>query len=65
MIEALGSLTTNNAQGEYYLTDTVAWLVERGEDVLAVSTDDPDEVAGINTVEQLAELEEVLRRRKD
>lgn len=64
MIEALGSLTTDNVQGEYYLTDTVAWLVGQGQEVLAVSTDDPDEVAGVNTVEQLAGLEEVLRGRE-
>ena len=64
MIEALANLTTDNVQGEYYLTDTVAWLVGRGEEVLSVSTDDPTEVAGVNTVEQLAELEDVLRRRE-
>ncbi len=64
MIAALGSLTTDNVQGEYYLTDTVAWLVGQGEEVLSVSTEDPNEVAGINTVEQLAELEEVQRRRE-
>ena len=65
MIEALANLRTDNAQGEYYLTDTVAWLVGAGQTVLACSTDDPDEVAGINTVDQLADLEAYLRGRKD
>jgi len=65
MIEALGSLTTDNKQGEYYLTDTVSYLVNKGSLVTAVATDDPDEVAGINTIDQLAELEQVLARRSD
>jgi bifunctional UDP-N-acetylglucosamine pyrophosphorylase / glucosamine-1-phosphate N-acetyltransferase len=64
MIEALGHLTTENVQGEYYLTDTVAWLVEQGHPVLATATDDPGEVAGINTVDQLAEAAQYLSRRE-
>ena len=64
MIEALGSLNTDNVQGEYYLTDTVAWLVGRGLPVLAVATDDPGEVAGINTVAELTGAEEYLQRRE-
>mgnify|MGYP001826881735 CR=1 FL=1 len=63
MIEALGSLTTNNKQGEYYLTDTVAHLVEAGHPVAAVATLDPGEVVGINTVDELADAEEILARR--
>lgn len=63
MIEALGSLTTDNKQGEYYLTDTVSYLVGKGALVTAVATDDPDEVAGINTVDELAALEQVLAQR--
>lgn len=63
MIEALGSLTTDNKQGEYYLTDTVAYLVGAGLPVEAVVTLDPDEVVGINTVAELAEAERLLARR--
>ncbi|MBU8871903.1 MAG: NTP transferase domain-containing protein [Gemmatimonadales bacterium] len=64
MIEALSNLTTDNVQGEYYLTDTVAWLVEQGYPVLATSTDDPGEVAGINTVDELAGAEQYLKCRE-
>ena len=64
MIQALENLTTQNVQGEYYLTDTVAWLVGQGHPVLATSTDDPGEVAGINTVDQLAGAEEYLKNRE-
>jgi bifunctional UDP-N-acetylglucosamine pyrophosphorylase/glucosamine-1-phosphate N-acetyltransferase len=63
MIEALGSLTTDNKQGEYYLTDTVAYLVGAGHPVGAVATLDPGEVVGINTVDELADAEAILARR--
>ncbi len=65
MIEALGSLTTNNKQGEYYLTDTVAYLVGQGRAVGAVATMDPGEVVGINTVAELGEAEAILAKRGD
>jgi bifunctional UDP-N-acetylglucosamine pyrophosphorylase/glucosamine-1-phosphate N-acetyltransferase len=63
MIEALGHLTTDNKQGEYYLTDTVAYLVGAGYAVAAVATRDPGEVVGINTIDELAEAEDLLARR--
>lgn len=63
MIEALKNLTTDNDQGEYYLTDTVAWLVSQGYLVEAVATTDPDEVGGINTVAELEAAGEILARR--
>ena len=63
LIEALGNLTTDNQQGEYYLTDTVAYLVAAGHPVEAVATHDADEVVGINTVAELAEAEQLLARR--
>lgn len=65
LIEALGSLTTDNQQGEYYLTDTVAYLVDRGRSVTAVSTSDPDEVVGINTVAELSAAADILAGRGD
>lgn len=65
LIEALGSLTTDNEQGEYYLTDTVAYLVGKGRSVTAVVTRDPDEVVGINTVAELAAAADILARRGD
>ncbi len=63
LLSALDSLTTDNQQGEYYLTDTVAHLVNRGLPVAAVTTADPEEVVGINTVDELAAAEAILARR--
>lgn len=60
---ALANLTTDNDQGEYYLTDTVAYLVGRGRAVAAVQADDPGEVVGINTVDELAVAEQLLAGR--
>jgi bifunctional UDP-N-acetylglucosamine pyrophosphorylase/glucosamine-1-phosphate N-acetyltransferase len=56
---ALDRLTTDNAQGELYLTDTVA-LLAPGTVVRAA---DPDEALGVNDRRQLAAAEAVLRRR--
>jgi bifunctional UDP-N-acetylglucosamine pyrophosphorylase/glucosamine-1-phosphate N-acetyltransferase len=63
--EALGALTTDNDQGEYYLTDTIGWLVGRGEAVHTVQTDDTDEVVGINTVDELAAAERLYLERQE
>ena len=61
---ALAELNTDNDQGEYYLTDTIGWLVARGEKVSTVETDDPDEVVGINTVDELAAAEKLFLERR-
>ena len=60
---ALEALRPDNAQGEYYLTDTVGWLAARGHRVLAVPVDDPLEVQGVNDRRQQRELEQAIRRR--
>jgi len=64
LLEALDHLTTDNAQGEYYLTDVPRIMHERGKRVGLVPHHDPEEVAGVNTRIQLAELERKLRERK-
>jgi bifunctional UDP-N-acetylglucosamine pyrophosphorylase/glucosamine-1-phosphate N-acetyltransferase len=63
LVEALAALKTDNDQGEYYLTDTVAFLVGRGRPVAAVQAEDPDEAVGINTVDELAAVEKLLADR--
>jgi bifunctional UDP-N-acetylglucosamine pyrophosphorylase/glucosamine-1-phosphate N-acetyltransferase len=57
----LSRLTAANAQGEYYLTDTVALLRERGERAAVVCAHDSRELLGINTVDQLSEAEAIWR----
>jgi len=61
LARVLSGLTAHNAQGEYYLTDTVSLLRQEGRPVDAVCAPDHRELLGINTVEQLAEAERVHR----
>ncbi len=60
----LARLSNQNAQGEYYLTDVVAMAVADGVQVTGVPTDDPVQVAGINSPVQLAALERAFQRRQ-
>ncbi|MBE3577874.1 MAG: NTP transferase domain-containing protein [Limnochordales bacterium] len=60
---ALPHLQARNAQGEYYLTDTLGWLREQGRHVAVLELDDPDEALGFNDRRQLAQAERVLRDR--
>lgn len=57
LTSSLEKLSNNNAQGEYYLTDMVAMAVEDGLAIHTVCCADNAEVAGVNTRQQLAELE--------
>jgi bifunctional UDP-N-acetylglucosamine pyrophosphorylase/glucosamine-1-phosphate N-acetyltransferase len=52
-------LSRRNVQGEYYLTDLVGIFVAAGLTVSAYCVPDPWEVAGVNSREQLAELERI------
>jgi len=58
----LGSLKNDNAQGEYYLTDTVALAVAEGLPVRTAQPVGEWEVLGVNSKVQLAELERQHQR---
>src|SRR3954449_11289860 len=60
---ALRRLSPENAQGEYYLTDTVAVLHDAGYGVRSLVMEDPIEAAGVNDRAQLAVAEAELRDR--
>jgi bifunctional UDP-N-acetylglucosamine pyrophosphorylase/glucosamine-1-phosphate N-acetyltransferase len=59
----LGRLTSNNAQGEYYLTDVIALAVADQCTVDALVLHDELEVLGVNNKTQLAQLERHYQRR--
>ena len=63
VLEALHRTSTDNAQGEYYLTDVVAAAASAGFRAGAVAVDDPIEVLGINSRSELAMIEQELNRR--
>jgi bifunctional UDP-N-acetylglucosamine pyrophosphorylase/glucosamine-1-phosphate N-acetyltransferase/UDP-N-acetylglucosamine pyrophosphorylase len=60
MLAALGQLTANNKQREYYITDLPEILLRQGEDVRALACLQPIEALSVNTVDQLAEVEAAL-----
>ena len=62
--EWLGRCTSDNAQGEYYLTDVVGLARGDGTSVAGVLAGDADEVAGVNDRVQLEAAERRLQRRQ-
>ena len=60
LLHALGKITNNNQQREYYLTDIVEIAVREGQKVKSFIVSDYIEVMGINTLEELARAEKYL-----
>lgn len=61
LFEKLNQIKNENAQGEYYLTDIVKYAAEQGG-IASVSIS-PEEALGVNTIEQLRELENVIKEK--
>jgi bifunctional UDP-N-acetylglucosamine pyrophosphorylase / glucosamine-1-phosphate N-acetyltransferase len=55
----LASLKNDNAQGEFYLTDVVERAIEAGFEVVTAQPDEEWETLGVNSKQQLAELERI------
>lgn len=62
LLSSLEKLSNDNKQGEYYLTDVIGILKDEDKKVGALSID-YEETIGVNSRVQLAEAEEVLRKR--
>ena len=60
---AFSTLQTNNAQGEYYLTDIIKWAVANNFEVNAYTLKDNSEIFGINSKAHLAEAVKILNTR--
>jgi bifunctional N-acetylglucosamine-1-phosphate-uridyltransferase/glucosamine-1-phosphate-acetyltransferase GlmU-like protein len=60
LFSALGKITDNNQQHEYYLTDIVEIACREGVTVKSFIASDYIEVMGINTVEELSRAEKYL-----
>lgn len=63
LFEALSNLTTDNAQGEYYLTDVIEIFKDDAKKVAAFVLDDFDESIGVNDRVALATAEKLMRQR--
>lgn len=63
LLNALDKITPNNAQGEYYLTDVIQIMNQKGLKTGAVIVEDNTEILGINDRIQLEMLTKVLQMR--
>ena len=61
LLDALGSLQNNNAQGEYYLTDAPLIIAQSGGRDGIVKRDLGDELLGVSTADDLARIDAILR----
>lgn len=60
---AFHELKSNNAQGEYYLTDIISWGKSQNLNVNAFILDDSDEIYGINSRLNLAAAAKIMNKR--
>ncbi len=58
--KALEHIDSNNAQQEYYLTDTIEYLVRKRYPVQGTQTQDANEILGINSPDDLNRAEQIL-----
>lgn len=61
LLEALNEVRPNNAQKEYYLTDVIGIFTKRNLPVFTYQVKDPNEALGVNTIEEIARLEELFK----
>jgi len=65
LFPALDDLATDNAQGEYYLTDLVAAYRQRGLTVETLQLESSTELRGVNSRLDLADLAAIVQSRKN
>ncbi len=61
LFSCLGELKNSNAQGEYYLTDVPSIMMSKGYKIGTYTTHDDTEILGVNTPEELALCESLLK----
>ena len=63
LFQALAAVRNDNRQGEYYLPDIIGIGLSCGSKITTVQVEDPREIMGINTRQELARMEKTLRER--
>jgi bifunctional UDP-N-acetylglucosamine pyrophosphorylase/glucosamine-1-phosphate N-acetyltransferase len=63
LLDAIGEVRSDNAQGELYLPDVIPILRSHERTVLAFELDDPDQTLGVNDRRALAEVRALAQRR--
>ena len=62
LIEYIDNLNTENAQGEFYLTDLIGIANNQKQDIVIVQVDE-DSIKGINSMSQLNEVEDIMQKK--
>ena len=65
LFEAVRGIASENAQREYYLPDLVAIFRQLGRVVETMTVANPDEIRGINSRGELAEVSHIVRQQKN
>jgi bifunctional UDP-N-acetylglucosamine pyrophosphorylase/glucosamine-1-phosphate N-acetyltransferase len=65
LFDALRGIASQNAQGEFYLTDLVAIYRRRKLTIETLTVDNPQEIRGINSRTELAEVSRLVRQQKN
>ncbi len=65
LFEAVRGIASENAQREYYLPDLVAIFRQLGRGVETMTVANPDEIRGINSRGELAEVSRIVRQQKN
>jgi len=65
LFAGLREIAAENAQGEYYLPDMVGIYRQRGQRVQSLLIDDPDQIRGINSRIELANVSRLVRQQKN
>ena len=61
LLEGLNNLKIQNVQGEYYLTDVISYLSEKGCKIESLKCDDEKEILGINTRVDLQNISNIIK----
>ena len=64
LIDALELIRSDNAQNEYYLTDIVSIAQKMGAVAGSYTGDAPEECTGVNTLEELNVVENLMNLRE-
>lgn len=63
LFSTLAKVTRNAASGEYFITDVPGLLLGEGRRVEVIDAVPPEDILSINTLEQLAEVDQIYRAR--
>ena len=62
LISVIDEIKPGNNQAEYYLTDVIEIAQKRHEKIVVVTMDDPGQVIGVNTLEDLSRAEYMIQQ---